>query len=127
MVTFTGDWSQSPVAAGSVGFTSTVIVGLPPPDGVVATVPTEEITPGVTSLLGRVMLTWSPTATSDCSSASKAMETWRVVEVADSTGWPAVADAPRVADTEVTRTAVGSNTTWPKLRVPFWVTPSAGC
>ena len=77
-----------PVAAGSDGVTSTVIVGvvlLPeladeqvsvpgaaeldpdPPDaeldGQVATVPTEETTPGVVWLLGRVMLTLSPTAT----------------------------------------------------------------
>ena len=57
------------MAAGSVGFTSTVIVGelLELPDaGVVATVPTEEITPGVVWLSGRVMVTLSPTATSDC-------------------------------------------------------------
>ena len=50
-----------------------------------ATVPTEEITPGVVWLLGRVMVTLSPTATSDCSEASRAMLTWRVVEVAVST------------------------------------------
>ena len=56
--------------------------------GVVATVPTEEITPGVVWLLGRVMVTLSPTATSDCSEASRAMLTWRCVEVAASTGWP---------------------------------------
>ena len=50
IVTFTGAWSQSPVAAGSVGFTSTVMVGVLlelPAAGVVATVPTEEIVPGV--------------------------------------------------------------------------------
>ena len=35
-------------------------------------------------MLGKVMVTWSPTATSDCWSALRAMETWRVVEVAES-------------------------------------------
>jgi len=83
------------VAAGSVGFTSTVMVGFEEPEllllfdgGVVATVPTDEMTPGVFWLLGRVMVTLSPTATSDCSDASSAMLTWRVVEVAWSTDWP---------------------------------------
>ena len=51
IVTSTGAWSQAPVAVGSVGFTSTVMVGvlleLPRRWGVVATVPTEEMTPGV--------------------------------------------------------------------------------
>ena len=67
-----------PVAAGSVGLTSTVMVGglvLGAPSwlggALVATVPTEEITPGVVSLLGKVMVTLSPTATSDCWAASR--------------------------------------------------------
>src|ERR1700722_17182391 len=91
IVTFTGAWSQVPVAAESVGFTSTVMVGELfelPGAGTVATVPTEEITPRVVWLLGKVIVTLSPTATSDCSDASKAMLTWRVVDVACRTGWP---------------------------------------
>ena len=44
-----------------------------PPDEEVATVPTNEITPAVVSSLGKVMVTLSPTDTSDCSSASRAM------------------------------------------------------
>ena len=87
--------------------------------------PTEEITPGVVWLFGKVIVTLSPSATSDCSDASRAMLTWRVVEVADSTGWPDWAGAPRVADTEVTRTAVGTNTACPRASVPLSVTPSA--
>jgi hypothetical protein len=91
MVTLTGAWSQLPVAAGSVGVTRTVMVGPdeaePPfpeeleeePDELeevaVATVPTEVMTPGVVWLLGRVMATFSPTATSDCWDASSAMLT----------------------------------------------------
>ena len=75
-----------PVAAGSDGVTPTVMVGVllpelpdeqvsvpgaaelepdppdPELDGQVATAPTEETTPGVVRLLGRVMLTLSPTA-----------------------------------------------------------------
>ena len=73
IVTLTGAWSQPPVAAGSVGFTSTVMVGFADPellllfdDGVVATVPTDEMTPGVVASLGRVIVTLAPTATSDC-------------------------------------------------------------
>lgn len=57
--------------------------------GVVATVPTEEIAPGVVWLLGNVIDTWSPTVTSDCWSASRAILTWRALEVADITGCPA--------------------------------------
>ena len=34
---------------------------------------------------------------------------------------------PSWADTLVTRTAVGSNTAWPRVSVPFWVTPRAAC
>ena len=50
-------------------------------DGQVATAPTEETTPGVVRLSGRVMLTLSPTATLVCSEALNATCTWRVVEV----------------------------------------------
>jgi len=39
--------------------------------GVVATVPTEDTTPGVVLLSGRVMLTWSPLWTCDCKPAWK--------------------------------------------------------
>ncbi len=55
--TWTETWSELPVAAGSVGCTSTVTVGallrVPPPfdeDGVVATVPTEVTIPAYISL-----------------------------------------------------------------------------
>ena len=102
---------------------------LEPPDaglgGQVATVPTEETTPGVVWLLGRVMVTVSPTATSVCWEASNATCTWRVVEVACITVWPVWVLPPSGADRIVTRTAVGSNTACPRVRVPFWVTPSA--
>ena len=59
-------------------------------DGQLATVATEETTPGVVSLLGRVMLTLFPTAMLVCWEASSATCTWRVVEVPCSTvspGW----------------------------------------
>ena len=137
------------MAAGSDGVTPTVMVGvllpelpdeqvsvpgaaeleLDPPDpeldGQVATAPTEETTPGVVWLLGRVMLTLSPTATSVCCEASSATCTWRVVEVPCITVSPVWALPPSWADTLVTRTAVGSNTAWPRVSVPFWVTPRA--
>ena len=94
-----------PVAAGSENVTSTAMVGvllpeppeeqesvpgaaaleLDPPgpelDGQVATLATEETTPGVVRLFGRVMLTLSPTATSDCCEAANASCTWRTFEV----------------------------------------------
>ena len=89
----------------------------------VATVPTEVTTPGVVRLSGRVMTTWSPTLTSDCWAASRAMVTTRVVEVACRTGWPAWSAPPSVADTVVTRTATGSNTACPRGRVPVWDMP----
>ena len=101
-----------PVAAGCDGVTSTVMVGMllpeladeqvsapdaaapepDPPDpvlaGQVATVPTEETTPGVVRLFGRVMLTLSPTATLVCCEASSATCTSRLVEVPCSTVSP---------------------------------------
>src|SRR6202171_1261988 len=62
---------------------------LPDPelDGQVASTPTEETTPGVVLLLGRVMVTVSPTATSVCCEAPNATCTIRVVEVACITAW----------------------------------------
>ena len=70
IATSTGARSSVPVAAGSVSLTSTVTVGVlvpDPPDaledGAVATLLTEETTPGVVALFGRVMMTLSPTWT----------------------------------------------------------------
>src|ERR1700722_3115822 len=83
-------------------------------DGQVATAPTEETTPRVVRLLGRVMLTLSPTATSVCCEASNAISTWRVVEVACITVWPGWVRPPSWADRVVTRIAAGSNTAWPR-------------
>jgi hypothetical protein len=57
-------------------------------DGQVATAPTEDTTPGVVWLLGRVMLTLSPTASVVCSDALSATCTCRVVEVTCITVWP---------------------------------------
>src|SRR5438132_12258032 len=82
-------------------------------DGQVATVATEETTPGVVWLLGRVMLTLFPTAILLCCAASSATCTWRVVEVPCIIVSPAWALPPSWADTVVTRTATGSNTAWP--------------
>src|SRR6185437_5722662 len=89
-------------------------LGPPPPelDGQVATVATEETTPGVLRLSGSVMVTLSPTARSVCWEASSATCTCRVVEVACSTVSPGRAPPPGWAVTDVTRTAAGSNTTW---------------
>src|SRR4030081_789313 len=68
-------------------------------DGQVATLPTEETTPGVVWLLGRVMLTLFPTAVLLCCAASSATCTWRVVEVPCSTVSPAWALPPSWTDT----------------------------
>src|SRR5487761_131671 len=100
---------------------------LPDPDGQVATAPIEETTPGVVVLLGRVMVTVSPTATSVCCEAPNATCTIRVVEVACITVWPFWVSPPSSADMVVTRTAVGSNTARPRVSLPFWVTPRAAC
>ena len=60
--TVTGAWSKVPATCGRVSVTVTWIVALPAvPD---ATVPTEEIFPGVLALSGSVTVTASPTATS---------------------------------------------------------------
>ncbi len=71
------------------------------------------------------MVTVSPTATSVCCEASTATCTWRVVELPSITVWPLGVLPPSWADRLVTRTAVGSNTAWPRLSVPFWVIPRA--
>src|SRR5205814_6547361 len=84
IVTVTGAWSQPPVARGWLGRTSTVMVGVDPEEDpgpplaaeadplgweeadevVLATFPTDETTPTVVRLSGRVMVTGSPTFTS---------------------------------------------------------------
>ncbi len=97
----------------------------PDPGWQVATFATEATIPGVVRLSGRVMLTLSPTAMLVCCEASKATCTRRVVEVAFSTVWPGRALSPGWAATEVTRTAMGSNTARPKASLPFWATPTA--
>src|ERR1700742_1573344 len=89
-------------------------------DGQLATVPTEETTPGVIRLLGRVIVTSSPTATLICCEASNATWTWRVVEVACITVWLTWAALPDWADSVITRMAEGSNTAWPRASVPLW-------
>src|SRR5580698_4010209 len=94
-------------------------------DGQVATAPTEETTPGVVRLLGRVMVTLSPVATSVCCEASNATCTSRVVEVACVTVWPVWALPPGCADKLVSRKAIGWNTAWPRVRVPVWASPAA--
>jgi hypothetical protein len=139
-----------PVAAGSDGVTPTAIVGvaLPAPpeeqasvpgaaelapgtapelDGQVATAPTEDTTPGVIRLSGRVMLTLSPTAIVVCSAALSATWTCLVGEVPCMTVPPGWVLPPSCAETFVTRSAVGSNTTCPRFSAPFWVTPRAAC
>src|SRR5215472_19156792 len=96
--------------------TGTVGVELPPlpvlVGGMVATLPTEATVPGVVLLSGKVIVTWSPTLTSDCRSASSATLTTRAVELAVRTG--PVAGPPAIAVTVVTRAAVGRNTTAPR-------------
>ena len=94
--------------------------------GADATVPTEEITPGVVWLLGKVMVTLSPTSTSDCWPASRAMLTCRVVEVAEQhrlarrgrqhPGWP----TPRSPGPQWARTRPAPGTS-----VPFCASPRA--
>ena len=69
-------------------------------EGEVATVPTEVIMPGVVWLSGSVIVTLSPTFTSDCCVASRLILTWRLVEVAARTVAPACAGPPSVAAEE---------------------------
>src|SRR5580692_1114819 len=100
MFTVTGAWSRLPAALGSVRFTCTGIVVTGPcgPDVVVATVPTEDTTPGVVVPSGSGIIT-------TCRS-----------EVAASTGPDA--GPPRLPVTWLTRSASGSNTTCPRDRLP---------
>jgi hypothetical protein len=87
-----------------------VVVGFSPcPDVVVATLPTEETTPGVVVPSGSVMVTASPALTSDWSEASSGMVPIGSSDVAVSTGPDA--RFPRFAVTWLTRSARGSNTT----------------
>jgi hypothetical protein len=76
----------------------------------VATVATEETTPGMMRSLGRVIITRFPTATFVCCETSSATRTWRVVDVAWIAVWPGCAPPPNWAGTAVTRRSVGSNT-----------------
>src|ERR1700722_15432300 len=92
-------------------------------NGQVATVPTEETTPGVVWLFGRVIITVSPTATSVCCEAFTATCTCRVVELPCITAWPVRVLPPSWADRLETRTAVASIAVWPRASVPFWFTP----
>src|SRR5258708_9732620 len=119
MFTVTGAWSRVPAAPGSVSVTCTgiVVAGFcPDPGVVVATVPTEETTPGAVAPSGRVMLTVSPALTSDWSEASSGTVTTCRSDVAASTGPDA--GPPRLPVTWLTRSACGSNTTRPKNRLP---------
>src|SRR5689334_18791118 len=133
------------MARGSDGVTSTVMVGVLPDahaslpgvaeldpespapelDGQLATVATEETTPEVVWLLGRAMLTLFPTAMLACWEASSATCTSRVGEVPCSTVSPGWAAPPGWTGTLVTRTATGSNTAWPRLKMPVRGTPRA--
>src|SRR5262249_21290636 len=91
-----------------------------PPDlDVVATVPTEDTTPGVVVPSGSVTVTASPAWTSDWAEASSAIVATCRSEVAASTGPDA--GPPRLPVTWPTRSAAGSNTTCPKDRLPDWL------
>ncbi len=107
MFTVTGAWSRLPAAFGSVRFTYTGIVVAGPcpccPGVVVATVPTEDTTPGVVVPSGSVMLTASPALTSDWSEASSGIVTTCRSDVAVSTG--PEAGPPRLPVTWLTRSA----------------------
>ena len=122
MYTVTGAWSRVPATDGCVSVTVTWIVALlAVPD---ATVPTEEIFPGVLAPSGSVTVTASPTATSVSWAVLSGIVTTCWSEVAASTG-PA-AGPPRLPSTLVTRIAAGSNTTDPSGSDPGGLeTPSA--
>src|SRR5580693_6716857 len=122
MYTVTGAWSRALAADGSVSVTVTGIVALPAvPD---ATVPTEEIFPGVPAPSGSVMVTASPAATSGSWAVLRGIVTTCWSEVAASTG-PA-AGPPGLPSTSLTRIAFGSNTTDPSGSDPGGLeTPSA--
>ncbi len=111
MFTVTGAWSRMPAARGSVSVTCTgiVVVAFPPDSDVTATVPTEDITPGVVVPSGSVTVTLSPAFTSDCCETSSGIVTTWWSDVAVSTG--PRAGPPRLPVTVATRSAAGSNTT----------------
>ena len=118
--TVTAAWSSVPAAAGwrSVTCTGMVVVGVPSaPCAVVATVPTEETTPGVEVPFGSVMLTASPARRSDCWDASRGIVTTCRSAVAVSTAFAgaAVPDAGLIPD-------AGS----PRLRSQAALAPRAG-
>ena len=94
-----------------------------------ATRPTWVTTPGVVRPSGSVMLTGSPSFTSDCMAGSSWMVTTGVVEVAVSTTTPAVAGPPStvLVPSPVISARPGRNTAWPSGRVPVTVRPSLAC
>src|ERR1019366_7910859 len=99
--TVTGAWSRVPATDGCVSVTVTWIVALlAVPD---ATVPTEEIVPGVLALSGSVTVTVTatPTATSDSWAVLSGIVTTCWSEVAASTGL--APGPPRLPSTFVTR------------------------
>src|SRR4029453_13082217 len=86
-------------------------------DGVVATLPTLDTTPGVVWPSGMVIVALSPSLTCDCWAASRPMWTLRAVEVAERIEVPAWAELPRVAESSVTLAPVGRNTAWQRGRM----------
>ena len=91
-----------------------------------ATVPTEEIVPGVLALSGSVTVTASPAATSDSCEVFSGIVTTCRSDVAVSTGPDA--GLPRLPASWLTRSASGSNTICPNDRLPDGAeTPSADC
>ena len=94
-----------------------------------ATRPTWVTTPGVMLPSGSVMLTRSPSFTSDCSDGSRSIVTIGVIEVAVSTTDPAVAWPPSdvVLPRPVTSAGPGRNAAWPSGSVPVTVRPSLVC
>ena len=114
MVTVTGAWSKVPAADGCVSVTVTGIVAdMGDPD---ATVPTEEIVPGVLTPSGSVTATASPTATADSCEVLTGIITMCRSDVAASTS--PEAGPPGIPTTRLTRSASGSNTTCPQDRLP---------
>src|SRR5262249_29290930 len=71
--TRTGAWSRLPVAAGCSGVTCTATVGAADWDAAVATFAIDDTRPGVVLPSGSVIVTSSPTFTSDCWAASRSM------------------------------------------------------
>ena len=91
----------------------------------VATLPTDQITPGVTDPSGSVIVTGSPLVTSDWLAASRLIDTTCRAEVAENTGPDAA--PPSDARTAATRSARGSNTACPSGSVPVCSSPSFAC